>query len=269
MKKILGRRRRHERRHHNGDNVDLPHGGKLKGHRKRGVRRKRAASLLLGLSTIMPVPGAKLIYPASAKNGKAKITVSSSTNKKRQDSGSNTIYLGPGYLSEVHLWTPPSFDYPINENEEIAVTSLKIKPVELFLPEDLKPAFTYSEIVYPICTKHKLDWRLVAAVIQAESGFNPDAVSPVGARGLMQLMPATAADYGLTLKKIHDPEANVEAGVRHLKMLARLYDGDIPLIAAAYNAGQGTVAKFNGIPPFEETQTYVERVVSYYNSFAA
>ena len=131
------------------------------------------------------------------------------------------------------------------------------------------PALPYSDIVYPVSMKHNMDWRLVAAVIQAESSFNPDAVSPVGARGLMQLMPETAADYGLTLKTIHDPAANVEAGVKHLKMLSRLYDGNIPLIAAAYNAGQGTVAKFDGIPPFEETQTYVERVVSYYNAFAA
>jgi hypothetical protein len=264
---IWGRRRRQERHNNDGNNLDLPQGRKTKGHRKRGVRRKRAASLLLGLSTIMPVPSAKLIYPASAKAGK-KISVSGST-KSGRESGSKTIFTGFTEKGEVQLWLPPSLGFRNCESEERAVTQLQIQPVDVIQPEDFVPDFTYSDIVYPISMKHKMDWRLVAAVIQAESSFNPDAVSPVGARGLMQLMPATAADYGVTLKTIHDPAANVEAGVKHLKMLARLYDGDIPLIAAAYNAGQGTVAKFEGIPPFEETRTYVERVVSYYNAFAA
>jgi len=261
---IWGRRRR--RRHsHNGETSDLPH-GPSKAPRKRGVRRKRTASLLLGLSTIMPVPSAKLIHPASANGNKTKITVSGSTNKKGQETGNNRILSGPSKKDEVHLWIPPSFEYQMCDS---AGTTLQIKPVDRIQPQDLMPDFSYSDIVYPVSMKHNMDWRLVAAVIQAESSFNPDAVSPVGARGLMQLMPETAADYGLTLKTIHDPAANVEAGVKHLKMLSRLYDGNIPLIAAAYNAGQGTVAKFDGIPPFEETQTYVERVVSYYNAFAA
>jgi hypothetical protein len=267
LKRIWDRRRRKDRSN-DGTNIDVPQGRKSKGHRKRGVRRKRAASLLLGLSTIMPVPSAKLIYPSSAKGSKTKITVSSMV-KKREGTGSNITFPGQSKTGKVHLWTPPSFEYEMCENEGSADTRLPIQSVDIIQPQDLMPAFSYSDIVYPLSLRHNVDWRLVAAVIQAESGFNPDAVSPVGARGLMQLMPATAADYGVTLKKIHDPEANVEAGVKHLKMLARLYDGDIPLIAAAYNAGQGTVAKFDGIPPFEETVTYVERVLSYYNSFAA
>ena len=263
---IWGRRRRQKKSHNNdGDKLVLPHGLKSKRPRKKGVRRKRAASLLLGLSTIMPVPSAKLIHPASANGHKTKITVTGSSSKKRQETRSHIILPGQSKKGEVHLWTPPSFC----ANEESTDTGLQIQSVDLIQPQDLMPAFSYSDIVYPASLRHNVDWRLVAAVIQAESGFNPDAVSPVGARGLMQLMPATAADYGVTLKTIHDPEANVEAGVRHLKMLSHLYDGDIPLIAAAYNAGQGTVAKFDGIPPFEETQTYVERVLSYYNSFAA
>jgi hypothetical protein len=213
----------------------------------------------------MPVPSAKLIDGAGAQATR-NITVAGSTLKKKQEKGSNTIFSGRNKNGEVQLWTPPSFENQICESEKSAVTPVRI---EIIQPEELMPAFSYSDIVYPVSVKHNVDWRLVAAVIQVESNFNPDAVSPVGARGLMQLMPATAADYGITLKTIHDPEANVEAGVKHLKMLSDLYDGDIPLIAAAYNVGQGTVAKFDGIPPFEETRNYVERVVSYYNSFAA
>ncbi len=257
IKKIWDRRRK--RRHHNdGTNGHSPHGARLIGERKKGVRRRRAAALLLGLSTIMPVPGPKLIH---ASNGKAKrnITVAGSTVKKRQETGKNTVFSGLNKNGAVELWIPPYF-----ESEHPSVTPV---PIDIIQPDELMPAF--SDIVYPVSMKHDVDWRLVAAVIQAESGFNPEAISPVGARGLMQLMPATAADYGVTSKTIHDPTANVEAGVQHLKMLWRLYDGDIPLVAAAYNAGQGTVAKFDGIPPFEETRNYVERVLSYYNSFAA
>ena len=255
IKKIWDRRRRQN----DGHNIHSPHRGKLKGVRKKGVHRRRVGAILLGLSTIMPMPSAKLIH---AGNGKAKrhTTVAGSSIKKRQETARNTVFAGLNKDGQVALWTPPYF-----ESEHPAITPVQI---DIIQPEQLRP-LPYSDIVYPVAMKYNVDWRLVAAVIQAESSFNPEAVSPVGARGLMQLMPATAADYGVTLKNIHDPGANVEAGVQHLKMLSRLYDGDIPLIAAAYNAGQGTVAKFDGIPPFEETRTYVERVVSYYNSFGA
>ena len=264
IKRIWDRRRKVDKGD-DGNSIHSPHSGKSKGHRKKGVRRRRAATLLLGLSTIMPVPGGKLLHPGSAK-AKRNITLSGSTLKKNQESGNNRGFPGLKFNREgkVELWTPPSFDKQAWENEQCSVT-----PVDIIKPEELMPALPYSDIVYPVSMKYDVDWRLVAAIIQAESSFNPDAISPVGARGLMQLMPATAANYGVTLKNILDPVANVEAGVQHLKMLSRLYDGDISLIAAAYNAGQGTVARFDGIPPFGETRNYVERVVSYYNSFAA
>jgi soluble lytic murein transglycosylase-like protein len=253
IKRIWDRRRRQKRHPEVIDPADHSKS------RKRGRRRRHAATLLLGLSTIMPAPGAKLIYSSSAK-AKSKIAVSGSSTKKDKAS---SIIFGPDKNPEVQLWLPSDFE---NESCE---TSVHTRSAAMIQPEDLMPAFSYSDIVYPVAMKYDVDWRLVAAVIQAESGFNPDAVSPVGAHGLMQLMPETAADYGVTMESIHDPAANIEAGVKHLKMLSDLYDGDIPLIAAAYNAGQGTVAKFDGVPPFEETRTYVERVVSYYNSFAA
>jgi hypothetical protein len=257
MKRRIWDRRRMKERDH-GASIIVPDRQSPKGHRKKGVRRRRAASLLLGLSTILPVPTAKLIHPGSSKESKKHQTVGSTTK--------SSLFSGFLWNGELELWTPPSFE---NQKSDTAQSSVTVSPVEAFAKEDLMPDFSFSDIVYPISMKYEVDWRLVAAVIQAESSFQADAVSPVGARGLMQLMPATAADYGVTLKNIHDPEANVEAGVRHLKRLSQLYDGDIPLIAAAYNAGQGTVAKFAGIPPFEETINYVERVVSYYNSFGA
>lgn len=116
----------------------------------------------------------------------------------------------------------------------------------------------YSKIIDQVARAKGVDPALVRAIIHAESGFNPNAVSSQGAQGLMQLMPATARELG-----VHDAldiRENIEGGVAYLAMLLNKYDGDIRLAAAAYNAGPNAVAKYNGIPPYRETRSYVERV---------
>jgi len=108
---------------------------------------------------------------------------------------------------------------------------------------------------------HEVPPELVAAVVRVESGFNSRAVSPKGATGAMQLMPATAARYGVT--RLDDPAQNIEAGVRHLKDLLTRHQGDVALALAAYNAGQGAVARHGGrIPPYRETMLYVPAVLA-------
>lgn len=108
---------------------------------------------------------------------------------------------------------------------------------------------------------HDVTPALVAAVVGQESGFNPRAVSPKGAAGAMQLMPATAARYGVTDRQ--DPEQNIDAGVRHLKDLLVQHQGNVALALAAYNAGQGAVARHGGrIPPYRETMLYVPAVLA-------
>lgn len=106
--------------------------------------------------------------------------------------------------------------------------------------------------------RHGVDLSLVRAIIAVESCGDPNAVSPKGALGLMQLMPATARDYGC--KNAKDPSANIDAGVRHLARLLDKLGGNVDLVAAAYNAGEGTVAKAGGIPNYRETRNYVRDV---------
>ena len=105
---------------------------------------------------------------------------------------------------------------------------------------------------------YKIDGALIRAVIHAESHFDPQAISKTGAKGLMQLMPATAKELGL--KDSFNARQNIQAGSRHLARLIRKYGGNITLVSAAYNAGEGAVKKYNGVPPYPETQVYVERV---------
>jgi hypothetical protein len=111
--------------------------------------------------------------------------------------------------------------------------------------------------------RYRLDADFVTSVVKAESAFNPAAISPKGARGLMQLMPLTAAKLGV--EDSLDPAANVEAGTRYLRQLLDRYDGDAVKALAAYNAGPERVEQYGGIPPYRETRDYVARIIGDYN----
>jgi soluble lytic murein transglycosylase-like protein len=139
---------------------------------------------------------------------------------------------------------------------------------------------TVEPLIRQAATRHGVDPALVKAVIAAESGFNPQAVSPKGAIGLMQVIPDTGARYGVTgdarrtaAQKLADPKTNIATGVRYLSDLLRMFSGNLELVLAAYNAGEGAVQKHgNDIPPYAETQNYVKTVLQfyrYYNPMAA
>ena len=113
--------------------------------------------------------------------------------------------------------------------------------------------------------KYNLDESLIKAVIKAESGFNPNAVSKAGASGLMQLMPGTAR--GLGVEDIFDVEQNIEGGAKYLRGMLDRFDGDKSLALAAYNAGPNAVKRYGGIPPYQETQNYVKRVLCYERNY--
>ncbi len=123
----------------------------------------------------------------------------------------------------------------------------------------------YERHIRAACVAHNLDHRLVKAVIRAESQFNPEAVSPKGAMGLMQLMPETSRLLGVG--DPFDPSQNIDGGVRYLKDLMGRYQNNIALALAAYNAGPGAVERYGGIPPYDETLVYIQRVLRYYLAY--
>jgi len=121
----------------------------------------------------------------------------------------------------------------------------------------------YDSLIKKIASKHKIDPKLLHAIIRAESAYNPNAVSRVGAVGLMQLMPATAKRYGV--KNRRNPKQNITGGTRYLKDLLKMFNSNLKLAVAAYNAGEHAVIKYrNSIPPYRETRNYVKKVLRFY-----
>jgi len=123
----------------------------------------------------------------------------------------------------------------------------------------------WSYYIFHESQKHGIDDSLVKAVIYTESYFNPNATSHKGASGLMQLMPATAEKYGVS--DLYNPHQNITAGIKHLRYLMTLFPDNLKHVIAAYNAGENAVNKYNGIPPYRETQGYVKKVMKHLKRF--
>ena len=156
---------------------------------------------------------------------------------------------------------PDEVPYPettVADAAEVLQAPQNPAAVDLALvPEEVLKARPFADVISTVAAAHDLDARLVHAVIEQESNYQARARSKKGARGLMQLMPATARHYGVS--NSYDPKSNIDAGVRHLKdLLSRL---DLPVALAAYNAGEGTIQRYGGLPPYPETQAYVRNIL--------
>ncbi|MFD1438414.1 lytic transglycosylase domain-containing protein [Acinetobacter terrae] len=132
------------------------------------------------------------------------------------------------------------------------------------LPSYSRNKNAFDPIIKQAASQHGISEGLIKAVMHTESGFNVNARSPVGAQGLMQLMPATARRFNVS--NAFDPQQNIMAGAKYLSWLMKRFNGNTSLVLAGYNAGEGNVAKYGGIPPFKETQDYVRRVSSRYSN---
>ena len=133
-------------------------------------------------------------------------------------------------------------------------------PEEFELPAGVRGDI--EKLVRELAPKYAVDFRLALAVISVESAFNPTAVSPKKAQGLMQLIPETAERFGV--KKVFNPAENIKGGLAYLRWLLAFFQGDVPLVLAAYNAGEGAVEKYRGIPPYAETRDYVRKITNIY-----
>ena len=179
------------------------------------------------------------------------------------------IYL----LEEVAEWVlgkPMSEEFSaFSEADVVAAVRSRPRSFELFrkysgdsLRWDLVQSMPYGDLIQSTAQRYQVDSLLLASMVEAESGFNPYAMSPQGALGLMQIMPETANPY--SVDDLLEPAVNIDLGARYLAKLLRDFDGDVALALAGYNAGPGNVRRFGGMPPFRETRNYVDQVLTRY-----
>ena len=214
---------------------------------------RRAACLLLGAALAATAAPAELVILSGGRVLKA--------TAYRVEGRRAVIELASGGLLEIPLLRVERVvDDEISEEPEPPVPA-GFAPG--FSDSDTVPATPYGELIFAAARRHAVSPRLVAAMVRAESAFDPAAVSRKGAAGLMQLMPATARRFGLTSAERFEPERNLEAGTRYLRWLLDRYQGELPLALAGYNAGEANVERYGGVPPFRETLEYIRRIYGF------
>jgi soluble lytic murein transglycosylase-like protein len=207
----------------------------------------RGGLAALALAAAAPAPAAAdLVFLANGRSisVRAVDTVDGRTRLLLRDGGE--ILCDPALILAVAPDEVPRADPVLAES---AVPELAT---------DARGGFPFADLVGPLAAEHRVDPRLVRAVIETESGYHPRARSRRGALGLMQLMPVTARSYAVV--DPFDPRQNLEAGIRHLRRLLDRYE--VPVALAAYNAGEGAVVRHGGLPPYPETRAYVARVLA-------
>ena len=227
------------------------------------MRPSKKIGIVLGLLLLaLPALGAEV---AILRNG------FSIRHERRETVGSATrLYLG-GDKGYIDIATDQIERFEKDLSPAVAPAALAasaptvaavVVPASMAKPQNLKPQ-DLNQVINTISDRHHIDPDFISSVIHAESGFNPRAVSPKGAQGLMQLMPGTASKLGVS--NAFDPSANVEGGTRYLTELLQRYNFDVIKALAAYNAGPLRVQQYGGVPPYQETRAYVARIVRDYN----
>ena len=180
------------------------------------------------------------------------------------------------FLALLSIFFPPVNSWSdiysfVDENGTVHFTNVPAdQRYRMFLQEKksfyLRNPVQYEPLITEVCEKYHMDSALIKAIIKAESDFDPYATSWKGAQGLMQLMPETA--YVFNVDDVYHPRDNLEGGVRYMKYLLERFNNDLSLALAAYNAGENAVLKYNlSIPPYAETQQYVNKVLRYFRAY--
>ena len=214
------------------------------------MRRVLILSAVLLLITAVAPARAELVFFQSGRAMSVRAIRSDGDELVLQLRSGGEIHCDKSLIVKVQ---PDEFEYPEDVLQALPFARAILEPAAI-------PA-QYRDLIAKSAARHGVDARVVSALIQVESAYHSRAVSPKGARGLMQLMPATGRQYGVL--DLFDPKANVDAGIQHLKKLLTRYD--LPLALAAYNAGEAAVDRFGGVPPFRETQNYVTRILRLLN----
>ena len=162
-----------------------------------------------------------------------------------------SLTIGVPVPTNIAKWRPPS---PLSRS---APKETRVIAVDRIV--DAPPRGPYDDLIIEAARIYGLDPRLIRSIVQVESEFNPRAVSRAGAQGLMQLRPILARE--LRVRNPFDPRQNIMGGARYLRRLLDMHEGDVRLALASYNAGPGNVARYGGVPPFQETQKYVKRII--------
>jgi len=202
------------------------------------------------MQTLGSVQSSLNTSPASLFSEMLGQVLQSGENNTTSDNG-NSLY----YNVNSPVYMPSNLVF---QNEHLLNT------IAYYTPLDKMNTSDFDDIIKRAAETHNVPEKLISSVIKQESNFNPTARSSAGASGLMQLMPGTAKYLGVA--NIFDPEQNVMGGAKYLRQMLDQFNGDTEIALAAYNAGPGAVKKHGGIPPYKETQNYVQKVLNYYQA---